>query len=511
MRPNRIVPFLLIVIGICVSAYLLRFYHLAKLPIFADEAIYIRWAQVMKAEPTLRFLPLSDGKQPLFMWVTIPFLGVFSNPLIAGRMVSVLTGVASVIGIYLLSFSLFKNKWYSFLPALIYAISPFSVFFDRMALTDSMLCMFGVYFVLIGVINAKLLRFDLAFVSGFILGFALLTKSPALYFSLLYPFVFILGDFKKKDRYKKGLKILAIIGITYLIGYGMYNILRLGPNFHMLKLRNYDYVYPLNHVFVSPFDPLKGHLGGIWDYFIKMGPYPLIVMVAFGLYFGFKTKFKEFLVLALFSFVPILINSEYARVVTARYILFCLPFIFIIAGQPDLFKGLLKKIYLIVMVMFIVTSLIFNQKLLTNPVYANLPQGERNGYLEEWTSGVGLEEISNYLIDKYRDKENGVVVGTEGFFGTLPDGLQIYLNKYPQIVVIGVGLGFEDIPQSLVDSKASGNDTYLVINESRLMLKKTEIEKLELISTYKKADRKVGSREYNLFGPSDTLLFYKLK
>ena len=56
-----------------------RLYQLTLLPVFADEAIYIRWAQVMKAESTLRFLPLSDGKQPLFMWSVIPFFKLFSD------------------------------------------------------------------------------------------------------------------------------------------------------------------------------------------------------------------------------------------------------------------------------------------------------------------------------------------------------------------------------------------------------------------------------------------------
>ena len=58
-------------IGIIIVFFLFRLINLTILPIFADEAIYIRWSQVMKAEPTLRFLPLSDGKQPLFVWIWI--------------------------------------------------------------------------------------------------------------------------------------------------------------------------------------------------------------------------------------------------------------------------------------------------------------------------------------------------------------------------------------------------------------------------------------------------------
>ncbi len=64
----------ILLVGILVLGFVLRIYHLTILPVFADEAIYIRWSQVMAADNTLRFLPLSDGKQPLFMWLIIPFL-----------------------------------------------------------------------------------------------------------------------------------------------------------------------------------------------------------------------------------------------------------------------------------------------------------------------------------------------------------------------------------------------------------------------------------------------------
>ena len=71
---------------------ILRLPNLTLQPIFADEAIYIRWAQVMRAESTLRFLPLSDGKTPFFMWAMIPLFKFFHDPLLAGRFLSVISG-----------------------------------------------------------------------------------------------------------------------------------------------------------------------------------------------------------------------------------------------------------------------------------------------------------------------------------------------------------------------------------------------------------------------------------
>src|SRR3989344_1207288 len=103
--------------GIFVLAFFLRLYNLTILPIFGDEAIYIRWAQVMRAEPGLRFVPLSDGKQPLFMWVVIPFFKIIHDPLVAARVVSVFTGIGSLIGVFVLTKLLTKSLKISLLTS----------------------------------------------------------------------------------------------------------------------------------------------------------------------------------------------------------------------------------------------------------------------------------------------------------------------------------------------------------------------------------------------------------
>src|SRR3972149_11722364 len=98
---------LILLFAILLISFVLRLVKIfiGQQPIFADEAIYVRWAQVMKAEPTLRFMPLSDGKQPLFMWLTIPFLKIFNDPLVAGRLTSVAAGLGILVGVFLVSYS----------------------------------------------------------------------------------------------------------------------------------------------------------------------------------------------------------------------------------------------------------------------------------------------------------------------------------------------------------------------------------------------------------------------
>ncbi|MGB9681203.1 MAG: ArnT family glycosyltransferase, partial [Minisyncoccia bacterium] len=191
---------LLLILIVFSVAFLFRFINLASWPIFADEAIYIRWAQVMRAEETLRFLPLSDGKQPLFMWLMIPFLKIFSDPLLAGRFLSVVCGILTMFGILVFSFLIFNDKKISLFALFLYSISPFNVFFERMALVDSMLSMFGLWSFIFALLALKLKRLDFAIFSGFCLGGGLITKSPALFFVIILPFVLLLVDWRKNFK-----------------------------------------------------------------------------------------------------------------------------------------------------------------------------------------------------------------------------------------------------------------------------------------------------------------------
>lgn len=485
---------------------LLRTVNLSNFPIFADEAIYVRWAQVMKAESTLRFLPLSDGKQPLYMWILMFIMGRFNDPLLAGRLLSVASGMGSFVGIFILSYLIFKSKKISLMSSLIYAISPFSVFFDRMALTDSLLNMFGIWTLIFSLKMAKSLRLDYSLLTGIVLGLAWLTKSPALFFTLLLPFSILITDWVivKKNWVKNIFKYILLLLVSVVLSQGMYNILRLGPNYHLLSSRNLDYVYPLNSLFSSPLDPLIPHLRDVANWLYNLGPYPLMFLCLAGVIIGLRKQFRSVLYIMFIVIIPLLAEAIFAKVFTARYIYFLMPYIFILASVWILTKQKqLKFITFILFIFYIAISLRGSFYLISNYEKAPLPRSERSGYLEEWSAGQGIREVSVYLKDEYlKGGEKQIVVGTDGYFGTLPDGLQIYLNQTPKIIVTGVGVGFNEVPKPLLQSLASGNDTYLLVNSSRFFVKEPEKAGLQLIKEYPRAIKPDGTRE--------SLLFFKL-
>src|SRR4030042_902826 len=118
----------------------------------------------------------------------------WQSVIILSFLILVVAGVVTLMGVFTASLILFGSKKKALLASFIYAIVPFSVFFDRMALVDSMLSMFGIWTLIFGILTAKTLRLYFAMLAGFSLGGALLTKSPALFFVLLLPFCWLMSS-----------------------------------------------------------------------------------------------------------------------------------------------------------------------------------------------------------------------------------------------------------------------------------------------------------------------------
>ena len=456
-----------------------RLFALTKIPVFADEAIYIRWSQIIRSVETLRFVPLTDGKQPLYMWLLSVIIEKINDPLFAGRLISVIAGFGSLVGLFLIA-KYIANYKTALIVSFLYIILPFIFFFDRMALADNLLSMFGIWSLYLSLVVAKTKRLDFSLILGMILGLAWLTKSPAIYFIVLFLITYILINFKKIKFYD-----IYLMTLPLLIAFCVYNILRLGPQFHMIALRNKDYVHPLSEILKHPLDPLKPHL---IDYFNLIFFY-----ISLPVFFAFFAKNKYLLILCCWAFLPVISNSAIAKVFTARYILYCIPPLLIIISLG--LENLLKKYkYSFLLFLFFIPNIILISNLYFRPYQVKLPSIDM-GHLIGWTSGWGIKESSLYL--KERSKEVNVIVGTEGYFGTLPDGLQIYTQNTNQLTVFGVGIDIKEIPPKLIDAKNHGDEVYLLFNQSRLDIPQTELDKLTLVSQYPKPD-------------GDKLVLYKL-
>jgi 4-amino-4-deoxy-L-arabinose transferase-like glycosyltransferase len=142
--------------ALAVSIYfLLRLPGLLALPIFCDESVYLRYAQLIARAPVSRaFLSVVDPKPPLHYWLLALALRAMSDPLLAARLLSVVAGAASLLVLFPLSRELanlargtderkgvgaFSPGSFAAMASALFVACPFLAFYQRLALAEGLL------------------------------------------------------------------------------------------------------------------------------------------------------------------------------------------------------------------------------------------------------------------------------------------------------------------------------------------------------------------------------------
>lgn len=438
-----------------------RLVNLGTLPIFTDEAIYVRWAQVASFDPNLRFISLVDGKQPSFVWIAMILVRFIQDPLIAGRMVSVLAGFGSLIGLFFLGREIFKSIRVGLLSSFLYLIFPMAMVYDRMALYDSLVGAFTIWSLFLGVLLIRYLRLDIALLLGMVAGAGVLTKSNAFFSIYLLPFTLILFKWNEKGRVKKLIQWVGLAIVASFIAYSMYSILRLSPSFHVIGQKNALFVYPLRDWWDHPFTFLQGNLTGMFDWFVRYLTIPLAILIVFSLFI--EKEFTKEKILALGYFLaPFLITALFGKTLYPRFILFMiLPLLPLIALCLDfLLRNLKPRIFgIIVLILCIVVPLQTDFYILSHFAKAPIPHSDVQQYSNSWTAGWGVREATALFKEEATDKKIQII--TQGTFGLMPYAFEIYLHNNPNITIQGLWPIEETVSDEL-RKKASEKKTFFV-------------------------------------------------
>jgi len=118
------------------------FVHLLALPVFPDEGDQLRWIwRVIEAGEWLQ--PLNDGK-PLEAWPMVPLVRLGFHPLSAARALHVLAGMLGAVLTYRLARQV-SDRSTAFVSGALFAICPFVVYLQRLALSDMFMCAAGIW------------------------------------------------------------------------------------------------------------------------------------------------------------------------------------------------------------------------------------------------------------------------------------------------------------------------------------------------------------------------------
>jgi 4-amino-4-deoxy-L-arabinose transferase-like glycosyltransferase len=135
--------------------FLLRLPGLLALPIFCDESVYLRYAQLVARAPVSRaLLSVVDPKPPLHYWLLALVQRATSDPLLAARLLSVVAGAVSLLVLFPLSRELaslargaderkgvgaFSPGRFAAVASALFVACPFLAFYQRLALAEGLL------------------------------------------------------------------------------------------------------------------------------------------------------------------------------------------------------------------------------------------------------------------------------------------------------------------------------------------------------------------------------------
>jgi 4-amino-4-deoxy-L-arabinose transferase-like glycosyltransferase len=465
--------------------FVTRLVNLTKLPIFTDEAIYIRWSQIGSRDSSWRFISLVDGKQPLFTWILMVYLKVIkSDPLFVGRLVSVSAGFASLVGIWFLTKELFKKNSIAFIAAFLYIISPFSLMYDRLALYESLVSAFSIWNLYIALLFVKNPRLDLAMIMALTLGAGMLNKSSGFLSLYFLPFTLFLFDWKGRDVKKRLLRWFGFALCAAVLSQVYYSVLRLSPLFNMIKTKNAVFVYPMNEWLQHPFQFLLGNLNGLVDWTMNYLTIPIFISAILSAVVVTR-NFRQKALLVVWWSAPLVGLALFARVLYPRYALFMSMPLLILSATTIywVIEKLGKKVIgFILLGFFLFQAIVLSYLIITNPIEAPLPLSDRSQMLDDWPAGGGIAEVNQFFGEKA--KGGKLAVYTDGTFGLLPAAIEMYYVDNPNIEIHGLWPLSLSIPEEML-KKSLEKPTYMILNQYNGM----PDWPMKLIASYNKGKR----------------------
>lgn len=443
--------------------FVTRTYNLTDLPIFTDEAIYLRWAQIASNDPQWRFISLTDGKQPLFIWFVVVAMRFIEDLLLAGRIVSVISGFASMVGLFFIGRELFRNRWIGITCALLYLIFPMALVYDRVALYDSLVGTISIWSLYFSILLVRKLQLDIALVLGMVIGAGVLNKSIGFFSIYLLPVTLFLFDWRKQNRIKRFCKWIFFAAVAAFSAFAYYSLLRLSPFFYIVEEKNALFVYPFKEWIMHPFTFFWGNLSvGQWNWLHTYMTWPILLLAAISFFISKEYTRQKLFLLAWFL-IPFLSLALFGKVLYPRFVFFMILALLSLSAfsLQSIFFAINKRKLLFAGIFFLSIFLAIRSDyaILTDFSRAPIPKSDLGQLINDWPAGGGVKEAVEFF--KKQAENQKIFISTQGTFGLMPYSIEIYLVSNPNVEIVGFWPTDEEMPEKLKEV-ARKKPTYIV-------------------------------------------------
>lgn len=501
---------------ILVLAASVRVFNLNLLGPFIDESGHIDLA--LRYDYVPLYERIAQGKVLGYI-LFYPTAQWAQDPLLATRLLIAVIGIFTTAGIFLVGQRL-AGQTAAVLAGLIWAISPFVVFHDRLALHDPFVSLFLAWALFLLIDAIKCMSRARSFLAGLLLSLATLTK---VYAGIGGVWLIIIG--------------IAIIERKNIRNY-MEIVIASGVGFTLPLLLTAVYLYPVLDLFIqmrqtyiahflsapqgmSTWQLLATNLStiGAWIGGYDSNAFGCFLLMAFVLA-AFQPS-KEKIALLLVSVITIFVFAVSFVVWFPRYFLPSLIPLSLLIGVAgaDLSRQtqtawsqktrgkwlsgmvtvLMSSLFVVSFFAWLTTDLILQ----TNPSQAQIPALDRYQYFDGWPSGIGVGETVTFLDTLTSSAENAapVLVITGGFgrhgFWSVP----LQMRGNPNIQFRNLDIRSETDLRKLVDYSAQQRT--LILLEYPLVIIPQQLVSLvdpapTLIFEYKRSRAEGGFQIYEL-------------
>ncbi len=415
-----------VAIASIIAVYLAtRLSFIGRFPYFVDEGIYANWIAQGAASTHQLFISQTLARGPLQPWLAIGWVKLGFNPLIAGRLVSVTSGLLTIGVVGLLGRRL-GGAAVGWAAAALCVVIPFFVVYDGI----------GYYEPLVTLImaSALYLQFELArrpslrlgMLLGLVVAAGVLTKQNTLPALVLLPVSLVCFDFSPSGRRHRLATWLGAAGITFVMFIGADLILHSSPYYAQQVACHKDpFCWPaqsLTQVLENPF----AYSGRAWAIYrpalIGYITWPLIVSGVVGAGLAWRTRPRFTAVLLTWVIVPFVAALLLERATASRHVMFLMPAVIVLIAYALVRVATWARQALtrraaaigctVGAMILLAPAVILDGRVLADPAGAPYPGQDYFGYVTGWSSGLIWQGAANVI--RHRATGRQVVILTPG-------------------------------------------------------------------------------------------------
>ena len=441
--------------------FLTRLINLEIIPIFNDESTYIRYGIHQILEPEFKPYSLLIGKEPLLPQLFGSLGNAMGDYLVGARVISVLFGFLTLSGLFALALKL-ENKKTALFVGILYLLSPFNLFFDRLALLDSAISAIAIWSLYFTYAIISKPNWWNAVYLGIVLGIGLYIKTTAFFFLGLVGFssLLILISDKRiaKNNLLVSLNLFLSLGIALILYVPLYFSEYYAIHLNLLK----QYTYPLTYVFSFPVKVWFLNLEKTFIWLVMFLTIPIFTLGIYGLVKNIKNL--KYLFIMFWLIIPLIYEILYAKLFSGRHILLLtIPLIFFAAWTLYYLSKKRKQLFIFSLSVVLLVSLFYNFLIIFKPYelknyYLSHAREDIESYFSGFASGYGVIESINYL--KELSRRNPIIVMTRNDHGNPEDAVVAYLTYEPNITVVLVSSA--DQARQVYDQVDGARDIYFV-------------------------------------------------